>query len=167
MDTPTFDPVKFKTMQKNAWSDVAEGWHNGIAKSFTIVSKELCAFARIPQNGVVLDLAGGDGVASFEACAQGASRVIATDLAPTFGPIILARARELGLNDKIEFQEADIENLPFPDQMFDVVICQFGLMFLPDRMKGLREIYRVLKPGGVFVGGVWCPPEENAALGTF
>jgi ubiquinone/menaquinone biosynthesis C-methylase UbiE len=50
--------------------------------------------------------------------------------------------------EDVEFQVADATDLPFPDGSFDTVVCQFGVMFYPDKDKGFREADRVLAPGG-------------------
>jgi ubiquinone/menaquinone biosynthesis C-methylase UbiE len=62
--------------------------------------------------------------------------------------------RELD-KENIVFQAEDAQNLSFPDNSFDLVICQFGMMFLPDKKKGFDEIYRVLKPGRKFMFFTW------------
>lgn len=72
-----------------------------------------------------------------------------------------ARARQHS-PDRIEWRQADVLALPFPDASFDVVCCQFGVMFLPDRVTGYREARRVLRPGGRFVFNTWDRIEENA-----
>src|SRR5258708_6146012 len=60
------------------------------------------------------------------------------------------------LNDSsIVFQVEDVQNMSFSDNSFDLVICQFGMMFLQDKKKGLNEILRVLKPGGTFIFSTW------------
>jgi len=63
---------------------------------------------------------------------------------------------------RIEWRQADALDLPFADASFDVVCCQFGAMFFPDRIAGYTEARRVLKPGGRFVFSVWDRIEENA-----
>ena len=55
----------------------------------------------------------------------------------------------------LEWQTADATKLPFPDGSFDAVVCQFGLMFCPDKAAGVREAFRVLKPGGRYLFNVW------------
>jgi ubiquinone/menaquinone biosynthesis C-methylase UbiE len=62
--------------------------------------------------------------------------------------------RELG-EDGINYQAEDIQNLSFADNTFDLVICQFGMMFLPDKRQGFNEIFRVLKPGGKLMCFTW------------
>lgn len=68
--------------------------------------------------------------------------------------------RKLG-SDQIHFKTEDIQNLSFADYSFDLVICQFGMMFLPDKQKGFNEIYRVLKPGGKFFCFTWDDTSKN------
>jgi ubiquinone/menaquinone biosynthesis C-methylase UbiE len=58
-------------------------------------------------------------------------------------------------DSSIEFKVEDAQNLSFPDNSFDLVVCQFGLMFLPDKKKGLSEAMRVLKPGGKYIFSTW------------
>jgi len=163
MSTP-FDPVKFKSAQKRAWTDCAEGWHGGMAASLVPVSQRLIAYVGIPHGSRVLDIACGDGSLSLMAAQEGASEVVAADVAPTMGTIVERRAEKAGLKKRITFRETDIENLPFEEKTFDVVLCQFGLMFSPTRKKALQEIYRVLKPQGKFGAAVWCTAQENPAV---
>ena len=58
-------------------------------------------------------------------------------------------------NEKVDFRPADATTLPFPDGNFDAVVCQFGVMFFPDKDKSYREIHRVLAPGGRYLFNVW------------
>lgn len=64
-------------------------------------------------------------------------------------------------DDRITWQQADALNLPFLDNTFDTVICQFGVMFFPDKIAGYHEAKRVLKPNGRFIFSVWDRIEEN------
>jgi SAM-dependent methyltransferase len=61
----------------------------------------------------------------------------------------------------VEWRQADAARLPFPDQAFDAVICQFGVMFFPDKAGAFAEARRVLRPGGVFLFNVWDRIEHN------
>jgi len=78
-------------------------------------------------------------------------KLVASDLS---GDMLAIAKRELN-NNGIEFRTEDAQNLSFPDNSFDLVICQFGMMFLPDKKKGFAEIYRVLKPDGKFMYFTW------------
>jgi SAM-dependent methyltransferase len=61
----------------------------------------------------------------------------------------------------VTWRQADAQHLPFPDGAFDAVVCQFGVMFFPDKPRAFAEAYRVLKPGGRFLFNVWDRIEEN------
>lgn len=78
-------------------------------------------------------------------------RLFATDIS---ADMLGIAKRELN-NNGIIFQVEDAQKLSFADNSFDVVICQFGVMFLPDKKKGFEEILRVLKPGGKFIFFTW------------
>ena len=71
-----------------------------------------------------------------------------------------AKARQSD-DGRIEWKQADALALPFEDQSFDVVACQFGVMFFPDKVQGYKEARRVLKPGGRFLFNVWDRISEN------
>jgi SAM-dependent methyltransferase len=62
---------------------------------------------------------------------------------------------------RISWRQADALDLPFEDATFDVVVCQFGVMFYPDRLAGYCEAHRVLKPGGTLIFNVWDGIETN------
>jgi ubiquinone/menaquinone biosynthesis C-methylase UbiE len=101
----------------------------------------------------VLELAGGTGRVTqhiYNALPAG-TEFWATDLNTDMLDI---SKRRLG-NVNINFKAEDIQKLSFPDNSFDLVICQFGMMFLPDKQKGFNEIYRVLKPGGKLMCFTW------------
>jgi len=80
-----------------------------------------------------------------------AVEIVATDLNQ---PMLDYAASQPGL-DRVTWQPANAQALPFPDSSFDAVVCQFGAMFFPDRVKAYSEARRVLKPGGRFVFNVW------------
>ena len=80
------------------------------------------------------------------------TRLIATDLNQ---PMLDVARRTFRPDEAIEFQHADAIALPFADASFDAVVCQFSVMFFPDKEKSYREAYRVLGPGGRYVFTVW------------
>lgn len=67
----------------------------------------------------------------------------------------------------IKWEKIDMCEIPFPDNYFDQVVCQFGLMFAPDKSKALNEMFRVLKPGGKLLFNTWGLIEENPVFGIF
>jgi len=83
--------------------------------------------------------------------------IVATDL----NQPMLDHAAAQTSADRITWQQADAQALPFDDASFDVVVCQFGVMFVPDKDKAYREARRVLAPGGHFVLSVWDRIEDN------
>jgi SAM-dependent methyltransferase len=101
----------------------------------------------------VLEIACGTGIVTRrlrEALPAG-SALVATDL----NEPMVAYARESVPADGIEWQVADAQDLPFDDASFDIVVCQFGLMFLPDRVRGFGEAHRVLAPAGALLANAW------------
>lgn len=110
----------------------------------------------------VLELAAGTGRVTKHIAEKIGSeaKLIATDINP--GMLNIARTQVHARN--VEFLVADSQDLPFPDNSFDCVICQFGFMFLPDRQKGFNEAWRVLKPGGQFISVTWDKAENNVTL---
>jgi SAM-dependent methyltransferase len=73
----------------------------------------------------------------------------------------LDHAAEIGTARPVEWRPADAMDLPFEDGTFDSVVCQFGVMFFPDKARAFSEVRRVLKPGGVFVFNAWDSIEHN------
>jgi ubiquinone/menaquinone biosynthesis C-methylase UbiE len=102
----------------------------------------------------VLEIAAGTGIVTrrLRALLPADAHLIATDLNPPM--LEIARAK-FQLGEQVEFQQADAMALPFPDGSFDTVVCQFGVMFFPDKDKAYREVYRVLKPGGHYLFNIW------------
>src|SRR5690349_1596532 len=110
--------------------------------------------------GAVLETAAGSGVVT-RALAPGlpaGARYTVTDLNQ---PMIDYAASQQPPDSRIEWRQADALALPFEKAAFDLVCCQFGAMFFPDRTAGYREARRVLKPGGHFLFNVWDRIEEN------
>lgn len=107
----------------------------------------------------VLDVACGTGVLAREAALHVGSTGLVAGIDP--GPGMLAVAERLA--PTIEWRQGTAESLPYPDQAFDVVASQFGLMFFTDRQQALREMLRVLVPGGTLAVAVWDKLENSAA----
>lgn len=108
---------------------------------------------------LVLETAAGTGaVTRALASSLTDARIVATDLNQPM--LDHAKARQSG-NERIEWKQADALALPFEDQTFDVLACQFGAMFFPDKVRGYREALRVLKPNGHFLFSVWDRISDN------
>jgi len=111
--------------------------------------------------GSVLETAAGSGVVTrlLAPRLKPDAYYVVTDLNQ---PMLDYAAARQGLDGRIEWRQADALALPFEDASFDVVCCQFGAMFFPDRVAGYAEARRVLREGGRFVFSVWDRIEENA-----
>ena len=110
-----------------------------------------------PHN--ILETAAGTGVvtAALAKTLSVGETMVATDL----NPAMLDIAKIAVTHKAVSFQQADATTLPFADESFDVVVCQFGVMFFPDKIKGFKEALRVLCKGGTFVFNVWDSIEFN------
>lgn len=108
----------------------------------------------------VLETAAGTGVATRSIASRlaASARMVATDLNQPM--LERARARQTA-DDRIAWRQADALALPFEDGRFDLVVCQFGVMFFPGKLQGYREARRVLRQGGRFVFNVWDRIAEN------
>ncbi len=114
---------------------------------------------RIDPLSRVLEIAAGTGVVTRALANALPDRVaiIATDL----NQAMLDYASIVGTKRPVEWRQADAEQLPFQDEAFDAVVCQFGVMFFPEKSKAFAEARRVLRPGGAFIFNVWDQIEEN------
>ena len=112
----------------------------------------------------VLEVAAGTGVVTRALASVLPERVsiVATDL----NQPMLDQAAALGTKRPVEWHQADAMQLPFPDETFDAVVCQVGVMFLPDKPQAFSEALRLLRPGGVFIFNAWDRLEENEFADT-
>jgi len=107
----------------------------------------------------LLEVAAGTGVVTraLDAALPERAGIVATDL----NQAMLDQAATASSRRAIEWRQADALQLPFPDASFDAVVCQFGVMFFPDRPRAFAEARRVLKPGGVYAFSVWDRLDQN------
>ena len=141
---------QFKETQKQGWV------HFVALETLTMpAAARLVKHAAVAPGHRVLDVACGTGVVAITAARTGA-RVTGLDLTPQ----LLDRAREnahaVGVN--VDWHEGDVEELPFDDESFDIVVSQFGHIFAPRPEVAVREMLRVLRPGGTIAFCTW-PPE--------
>ncbi|MFF4035143.1 class I SAM-dependent methyltransferase [Streptomyces sviceus] len=123
---------------------------------FRPFAEDLAARAAALNPGRVLELAAGTGVLTSRLLAAAPSvEVTATDLNEAM--VVLGATRAPGA----VWRQADAQQLPFPAGGFDLVVCQFGVMFFPDRVEAFGEINRVLAPGGRFLFNTWAPLETH------
>ncbi|MGM9481352.1 class I SAM-dependent methyltransferase [Roseateles sp. NT4] len=131
---------------------------------FEPYATDLAARVAALQPAQVLEIAAGTGVLT---------RRLVTELPPEVGIIasdlnatMIDMAATLGTERPVEWRLADAMDLPFEDASFDLVACQFGAMFFPDKALAFAEIRRVLKPGGYFLFNVWDHIDSNELART-
>jgi ubiquinone/menaquinone biosynthesis C-methylase UbiE len=170
----SFDSEQFKTEQRQRWDSIAEGWKEWwqtIEVAAQKVSDRLVELAEIKLGQKVLDIATGIGEPAVTAARKlvglsdstnkindnenNIGHVLAIDISPDMLTIAKQRAAALGLQDIIEFREADAGMPELPDSSFDVVLSRWGLMFIPNLNNTLSHIYQVLVPGGRLACAVW------------
>jgi SAM-dependent methyltransferase len=108
----------------------------------------------------VLEIAGGTGIstAALRKTLPISTRIVATDLNE---PMIEIAKGKLERAENITFRQADAQALPFDDGAFDLVVCQFGVMFFPNKPAAFSEARRVLRPGGTLLFNVWGTMQAN------
>ena len=145
------DLAAVKTRQQAAWST---GNYAVVGTTLQIVGENLCEALDLRSGNRVLDVAAGNGNATL-AAARRWCEVTSTDYVSSL--LESGRARAQAEGHAIKFQEADAENLPFPDASFDAVLSTFGVMFTPNQDKAASELVRVCKPGGKIGLANWTP----------
>jgi ubiquinone/menaquinone biosynthesis C-methylase UbiE len=153
--------------QKTFWSssEVAEHWQQDVERrrlDFAEATGQMLEAAGLVPGNHVLDIAAGTGDQSILAARRvgpGGS-VLATDISAEMLTITAQVAKREGLT-MITTRVMDAQHLDLQDNAFDAVICRLALMLIPNLKLALREIQRVLKPGGKLAALVWSVPENN------
>ncbi len=163
--TPKFDPVKYKNTTRDQWQAAAEPWHRWsptLKQWLGKATDKMLDMASISIGHRVLDVAAGAGEQSITTAKKvGTSGyVLATDISSNILEFAQQMAKQAGLNN-IETLVLDGENLTLPDATFDSVISRVGLIYFPDQQRALKEMLRVLKPGGKVAAIVYSTPEKN------
>ena len=165
-----FNPQHYKDTTREQWQTAAKAWHNWHPTLNTWLGPAtdlMLDMAEVKEGYRILDVAAGAGEQSITAAKKvgPSGYVLATDLAPKILDYALELASEEGINN-IEIKEMDGENLTVPDNSFNTVISRVGLIFFPDQAKALKEVYRVLKPGGYFAAIVYSTVDKNTFFST-
>jgi ubiquinone/menaquinone biosynthesis C-methylase UbiE len=166
----SFDPDHYKATQRQQWNEAAEArhrWGATLEEWFAQVTAAMLDMTRVGPGNRILDIATGAGEPALSAAEQVGTEgyVLATDLAENIIQYAQHQADQSGLKH-FETRVMDGENLELDNESFDVVLCRFGLMFMPNAQRALSEWRRVLKPGGRAAVAVFSSPDKNAWAAT-
>ena len=167
MNAP-LDAEKFKAAVREQWDKHAQGWNDHsvqIGAWLRPSTDAMLAMADVGPGARVLDVAAGAGDQTLEIARRvgPSGSVLATDLSPAILEFAREKAQRAGYQN-VDTQVADGENLTVTESSFDVAICRLGLMLFPDPAKGLREMFRALKPGGRACAMVFSAPDKNPCI---
>ncbi len=157
-----------KTQARADWDAAASGWSSHapeIRAWLGVATEAMLQMAEIGSGQHVLDVAAGAGDQTLDIARRigRSGLVVATDISPSMLDLARRNAASGGISN-VRTHVADAENLMLESSSFDAVVCRLGLMFLPDPLAGLREINRVLKPGGHLCSMVFAGPEANPCI---
>lgn len=150
----TSDPTQFV-------GDIPESYDRGLGPYiFEPYAADLAARVADFQPARVLEIACGTGIVTrkLRDALPETSTLTASDLN---APMLDVARAKFSPQERIAFQTADAMALPFDDGAFDIVACQFGVMFFPDKRQAFREARRVLAPGGRYLFNVWDSRSNN------
>jgi ubiquinone/menaquinone biosynthesis C-methylase UbiE len=151
---------RLRTFEREGHDALAKSYHAFFAAVTALATNPLFDEVRLRPGTRLLDVASGPGALAAEASNRGA-RSVGVDLSPRM--IELAQR----LYPTIEYREADVEHLPFPDRTFDAVVCAFGLGHFPRPERAVAECVRTLSPGGRIALSWWDDPSRQRIQGIF
>jgi SAM-dependent methyltransferase len=154
------DAERLRAFERDGHDRLAQSYHDFFSPVTALAVGPVLAAVRVQPGMRLLDVACGPGAAAGAAHAQGA-RAVGVDISPR----MLELARRL--HPAVEFQEADIQFLPFPDGAFDAVICNFGLGHLPHPEAAAADCVRTLATGGRLAFAWWDDPSRQRIQGLF
>ena len=157
MGNKTYDPIAFRRFEHEGWERLYAGYHHHWEHLTTQAIPQMLDATDVGKGTYLLDLASGPGYVSAAAAKRGANTV-----GLDFSDNMRRLAKES--NPNLTFEFGDAENLQFPDETFDCVLINFGVLHFPDADKALSEAHRVLSPGGRLAFTAWAGP-ENSAIG--
>jgi SAM-dependent methyltransferase len=158
---PQGQPTTASERRRAEWTERVERYARDAAPRTLPFAEALVGLLPPPVGAQVLDVATGTGLVAVEAARRAGpdGQILATDFLPAWETYVRETASAAGVNN-VTFAAMPAEALALPDASFDVVYCQFGLMFVPEPIRALREMRRVLRPGGRIGISVWSVPER-------
>lgn len=155
---------EIRDQQKASWNKFSGGWKKWDDKMMDFMkpmSNEIIRLLELKDNDTVLDVASGTGEPGLTIAAMlNGGKVVITDLAEEMLKVAQEKATQRGIKN-IETCVCDVSALPFDDETFDAISCRLGFMFFPDMNLAVKEMARVLKPGGRLAATVWNVAEKN------
>lgn len=143
-----------------ARAHASQKWRKQSAAMGASLTRAIVDAARVEPGMRVLDIACGTGEPAISLAAlRGSGDVVGIDISPEPLKIAAERATERGLTN-VQFQQADAHELPFPDESFHRITSRLGVMFFAEPERALREMHRVLKPGGTATLLAWGPIDQ-------
>jgi ubiquinone/menaquinone biosynthesis C-methylase UbiE len=164
---------QIREQQKASWNKFSPGWKkwDDLTMDFLKpMGDEIIRMIKPKSNEIILDIACGTGEPGLTIASMiNGGKVFITDISEGMLEIARDNATQRGINN-IETHTCDVCELPFDDNTFDAISCRKGFMFFPDIQVAVKEMKRVLKPGGRISASVWDGPEKNfwitAIMGT-
>ena len=145
-----------RRIQRYGWDRAAIYYENFWQQQLKPAQEKLLEMANLQPGEKLIDIACGTGLVSFPAAEKLGPNgfVLATDISDGMVKICTELANEKKLTN-MEFKRMDAEELHVPSEEYDVALCALGLMYVPDPVKALKEMHRVIRPGGRAVAAVW------------
>ncbi|QKJ63463.1 class I SAM-dependent methyltransferase [Flavobacterium sp. M31R6] len=164
---------QIRDQQKETWNKFSSGWKKWDELTMDFLKPmgdEIIKLLNLKNDAIVLDVAAGTGEPGLTIASHlNGGKVISTDFAEGMLEVAQENAKNRGIKN-FETIVCDVSELPFADNTFDAISCRFGFMFFPDMLLAIKEMTRVLKPGGKIATAVWNIPEKNfwitATMGT-
>lgn len=145
-----------RRVQRYGWDKASAYYEESWQKQLKPAHDLLLETAQVQPGECILDIAAGTGLITFRLAALTGEEgcILATDISDEMVKIGSQRAKAKGY-PHVGFKRMDAENLDVEDSSFDLVTCALGIMYFPDPDQALKEMYRVLKPGGRAVVAIW------------
>ncbi|MDZ7758135.1 class I SAM-dependent methyltransferase [Rhodohalobacter sp.] len=150
------EPQLQRRVQRYGWNKAAEFYDKSWEDQLKPAQDKVLEMINLQPGEVVLETSCGTGLVTFRA-AKGVGKdgkIVATDLSEVMVDIARKESEKLKI-DNITFHRMDAEQLQFNEELFDKAICCLGLMYFPYPLKGLKEMHRLLKPGGTAAVSIW------------
>jgi ubiquinone/menaquinone biosynthesis C-methylase UbiE len=150
------EPRLQRRVQRYGWDKAADYYEDSWKSQLKPAQDQLLEMAALKPGDRVLETACGTGLVTFRAArsVEPNGEVLATDLSDGMIALAKSEAQNKGIGN-VSFKRMDAEELEVEDEAFDAALCGLGLMYVPDPVKALAEMHRVLKPGGRAVAAIW------------